>query len=498
MRYVGILDKKEERDLTTDHRDLALQWRRTKIIATLGPASDSPAVINKLLEAGVDVVRLNMSHGDHEGHRKLFTKVRVAAKRAKKHIAIVMDLCGPKIRVGHFAQGQITLIKNQLVTVTCRNVVGSGTLIPSQYRKLHKDVREGERVLLDDGNLELCVESINDTEVSCRVVHGGVLKDHKGMNLPDSDVSTPAFTDKDKKDALLAMELEADFVALSFVRSGKDISRLMRYMERHGEPIPVISKIERPEAVENYDEILKQSYGIMIARGDLGVELPAEKVPLIQSDLIKRARNASVPVIVATQMLESMITHSRPTRAEVGDVANAAYTSADAVMLSGETASGQYPVEAVQTMVKVVHEIERHQWHKGYYGNTAQVDRRKAEFSIREAFAHAALELARDLKLHAIIVPTGSGTTARVLSAHRTTAPMVGICAQLNVCRRLSLNWGVIPVFLETPEHQNWRDLCGRVAKHSDLTKPGHTVLVVAGFNDDPGLNEPVLKMLNL
>ena len=483
---------------TSNHEELALQWRRTKIIATLGPASDSPAVINQLLKAGVDVVRLNMSHGDHESHRKLFAKVRAAAQRSKRHIAIVMDLCGPKIRVGHFAQGRITLKDGQLVTVTCRKVTGSEALIPSQYRKLHKDVKKGERILLDDGNLELCVVSIKDTEVTCRVVHGGVLSDHKGMNLPDSDLSTSAFTNKDKKDVLLAIELGADFVALSFVRSGKDVSRLTRYMARHGEPIPVISKIERPEAVENYDEILTQSYGIMIARGDLGIELPAEKVPLIQYDLIQRARRAYVPVIVATQMLESMMTHSRPTRAEVGDVANAAYTSADAVMLSGETASGRYPVEAVQTMVKVVHEIERHQWHEGRYGSMVHVDRRKTDFSIREAIAHAALELARDLKLHAIIVPTGSGTTARVLSAHRTTAPMVGVCALQIICRRLSLHWGVIPVHLETLKHQNWRDLCHRVAKHSELTKPGHAVLIVAGFNDDPSLNEPVLKMLSL
>jgi pyruvate kinase len=325
-----------------------------------------------------------------------------------------------------------------------------------------------------------------------------VLKDNKGMNLPDSNVSTPAFTDKDKNDVLLAMELGADFVALSFVRSAKDVTRLSRYMQRHGEAIPVISKIERPEAVENIDDILAVSYGIMVARGDLGIELPAEKVPMIQRDLIKRARRAYVPVIVATQMLESMITHSRPTRAEVGDVASATHSSADAVMLSGETASGAYPVEAVHTMVKVVREIERHQWHEGQYGSAVFADRRKTDFTSREAIAHAAVELARDLKLHAIIVPTMSGTTACVLSAHRTTAPMVGVCSRPEICRRLALHWGVVSIHSTIPDHQGWRDLCQRMSAQCDLTKPGHTVLVVSGFNDDPRLNEPMLKMISL
>ena len=481
-----------------NHEILALQWRRTKIIATLGPASDSPAMINKLLDAGVNVVRLNMSHGDHDGHRTLFKRVRAAAKRQKKNVAILMDLCGPKIRVGKFSDGKISLSKDQLVTVTCRNVTGDDGLIPSQYRQLHKDVKKGERVLLDDGNLELCVLSIKDTEVKCRVVHGGVLKDKKGMNLPDSNLSTTAFTEKDKKDALLAMELGADFVALSFVRNAGDITRLTRFMNKHGEAIPVISKIERPEAVENIDEILVESYGIMVARGDLGIELPAEQVPMIQRDLIKRARLAYVPVIVATQMLESMVTHSRPTRAEVGDVASAAHSSADAVMLSAETASGAYPVEAVQTMVKVVSEIERHQWKDGRYGSQVFADRQKSGFSNREAVAHAALELVRNLKLQAIIVPTHSGTTAHVLAAHRTTAPMVGVCFHETICRRLSLHWGVIPVLLATPDHENWRDMCRRIDEQCELVLPGHTVLVVAGFNADPALNEPVLKMMNL
>lgn len=481
-----------------DQKKIALKWRRTKIIATLGPASNTPAEIDRLLKAGVNVVRLNMSHGDHAGHRQLFARVRAAAERAGQHVAILMDLCGPKIRVGRFPEGGIRLAAGQKITVTCRNVLGGTALIPSQYRQLHKDVKKGERILLDDGNLELRVLSVSGREVQCRVVHGGPLQDHKGMNLPDSTLSTPAFTGKDKVDALLAIELQADFVALSFVRNAGDVSRLQRYMKRNGGEIPVISKIERPEAVDNIDEILHQSYGIMVARGDLGIELPAEKVPLIQRELINKARRAHVPVIVATQMLESMISHSRPTRAEVGDVAHAAETSADAVMLSAETASGQYPLQAVQTMDRVLRETERHQWEEGRFGSAVFGDRRKGDYSIRSAIAHAAQALSADLQLQAMIIPTGTGTTARVLAAHRGVAPMVGVCERPSICRRLSLHWGIVPVFRVRPSIEDWRKLCADINPYCGLTKPRHAVLVVSGFHDDPRLNEPVLKLLSL
>ncbi len=481
-----------------DQERIALKWRRTKIVATLGPASESEADIRRLLKAGVDVVRLNMSHGDHDGHRELFARVRGVAEGLDRHVAILMDLCGPKIRVGRFRDGMIELRDGQRVIVTSRDVAGEEGLIPSQYRKLHKDVKRGERILLDDGNLELRVLSVKGTEVSCRVVHGGPLKDHKGMNLPDSSLSTPAFTDKDKADALLAMELGADFLALSFVRGAADVARLQRFMKRNGDEIPVVSKIERPEAVANIDEILRQSYAIMVARGDLGIELPAEQVPLIQRELINKARLAHVPVIVATQMLESMIGHSRPTRAEVGDVANAAETGTDAVMLSAETASGQYPLRAVQIMDRVLRETERHQWHEGRFGSALFSDRRKSDYSFREAIAHAAQTLSSDLKLQAMVIPTHSGTTARVLAAHRAIAPMVGVCDRAAICRRLSLHWGIVPVHRERPAIEDWRQLCADINPHTGLTRPGHAVLVVSGFHDDPRRNEPVLKLMSL
>lgn len=477
---------------------IALQVRRTKIVATLGPASNSSTKLDALLRAGVNVVRLNMSHGDYQSHRRLLEKIRTAAKKAQQHVAIIMDLCGPKIRVGEFPEGNIQLYRGKKVTVTCRKLMGDQTTIPSQYSNLYKDVSKADRILLDDGNLELKVLGVTGKEILCRVVYGGVLKDHKGMNLPDSNISAPSFTNKDKRDALFAMESDVDFVALSFVRSGKDVKRLSRYMKQHGHGIPIISKIEKPEAITNIDDILDCSYGIMIARGDLGIELPAERVPLIQQDLIQLARGKHVPVIVATQMLESMITHSRPTRAEVGDVANAALLGADAVMLSGETASGQHPVAAVQIMNRVLREIERKQWKQGQFISGTGYTSNKKRHSIREAVAHASVELARDLALQAIVVPTLSGTTARIVSAHRTMAPMIGVCTDIVTCRRLSLHWGIIPVYLSQSQTQDWRQLCHQISEQCDAVKPGHAVLIVADFNDEPMLNAPVLKILQL
>lgn len=481
-----------------DTEHIALNWRRTKIIATFGPASSTPEMIDALLAAGVDLVRLNMSHGDHAGHRAMVERIRAAAARANSHIAILMDLCGPKIRVGRFEGSGIDLKRGEKVTVTTAAVTGRAGLIPSQYKSIAKDVTVGERILLDDGKLELRVLTSNGKDVQCEVVQGGRLTDNKGMNLPDSNLSTAALTNKDKRDAELAIELGVDFLALSFVREAKDVQQLQRFLGKHKADIPVISKIERPEAVEHMDEIIEVSYGIMVARGDLGIELPAEQVPLIQRELIERARQRAVPVIVATQMLESMLTAARPTRAEVGDVANAALTSADAVMLSGETASGKFPVEAVQTMDRILREIENHQWHTGKFVSEAIQDRHTKTHSSREAVGHAAVELARDLRLAALIIPTLSGTTARIMSAHRATAPMFGVTSREVVCRRIALHWGIVPMLVADADTHDWKHLCERVAAQSAIAREGHKVLVIAGFSDDPKQNEPVMKILHL
>jgi len=486
-----------ETSSATKNASAHLQWRRTKIIATLGPASQKIATIEKLLQLDVNAFRLNMSHGDHDSHRQLVSRIRRTAKRLDKHVAIIMDLCGPKIRVGKFENDAIDLEEGTKVVITSRQVIGKAGLISSQYRQLHKDARPGERILLDDGNLELKVSSIKDTEVHCNVIYGGLLKNHKGMNLPDSLLSTPSFTAKDKEDALLAVQADVDFIALSFVRNAADVQTLQRYLKKQNAEIPIIAKIEKPEAIDNIDEILEASYGIMIARGDLGIELPAESVPLLQQKLIQKAREYDRPVIVATQMLESMIYAARPTRAEVGDVANAAIGSADAVMLSGETASGKFPVKAVETMDRILREIENHQWQNKSFGQRI-AESSKGEFPVREAVARAALNLANDLKLQGIIIPTRSGTTARILAAARPSAPCIGVCSSEKVNRSLALHWGVVPVQVNEPSTHDWRALCTIISDKCNLTQSGHTVLLVSGFNHDPQLNEPVMKILQV
>ncbi len=482
-----------------EEQEAALRWRRTKIIATLGPASATPEIIETLINTGVDAFRINMSHGEHDTHRLAVKQVREAAQRCHKHIAIIMDLCGPKIRAGKFENGQIELNNGDEVIVTCRDVIGEAGLIPSQYHHLHQDINIGERILLDDGNLELIALSVDDTDIRCRVIHGGTLSNNKGMNLPDSNLSTPSFTDKDRRDAKLAIELESDFLALSFVRSADDVLRLKAFIEQHGADTAIISKIEKPEAVTNIKEILEASYAIMVARGDLGIEIPAERVPLLQHDLIQLARHYNRPVIVATQMLESMIQHSRPTRAEVGDVANAALSSTDAVMLSGETAAGRHPIMAVETMDRVLHEIEAHQWRQNSFGVSSENSTHEPTImTIREAVASATIDLAHNLKLQGIIIPTGTGTTPRIISASRPSALCISVCPSNQVNQKMALHWGVVPVLVDEIQTHDWRKLCDVINAQINLIQSGHTVLLVSGFNDDPARNAPVMKILTL
>jgi pyruvate kinase len=477
-------------------KKVSLRWRRTKIIATIGPASDSENKINELIKSGVDIFRLNMSHGDHQYHKKIFKRIRACSKKQEKHSAILMDLCGPKIRTGKFENNSIVLKSKAVVIISCSKKIGTDGLIISQYKKLCDDVKKGERILLDDGNLECQVESIKGKDVICRVVYGGVLKNNKGINLPDSTVSAPSLTQKDKNDVKLAMDLKADFVALSFVRNAKEIESLKRYMQRTNIEIPIIAKIEKPEAVENIDSIIKSSYGVMIARGDLGIELPAEEVPLIQKKIIHKARINNRPVIVATQMMESMINNARPTRAEVGDVASAAMSSADAVMLSGETAAGKYPVKTVRMMDKILREIENDQWASGLFGE--QLNYGNDIPSPRRAVSHAANTLANELKLQGILVPTRSGITAAVLSAGRPASPLLGASESLQTCQKLSLHWGIIPFHINSKKVRNWNVLSQHISQRCRLTKTGNRVLLVSGFRDNDDLSEPVLKIIRI
>lgn len=475
-----------------------LHWRRTRIIATLGPASNSEKKIASLMQAGVNVFRLNMSHGTHEEHRLLAEKIRKISNYRKAHAAILVDLCGPKIRVGVFENEFIEIKQGEIVTISCSEVLGREGLITSQYKSLYKDVKKDQRILLDDGKLELKVISIEEKNILCEVIYGGILSSKKGLNLPDTKISTPSFTPKDRKDTLLAIEIEADFIALSFVRDEKCIKKLKRFIAKAQSDIPVIAKIEKPEAIFHIDGILKEADGIMVARGDLGIEMPAQQVPLIQKDLINKARLHAKPVIVATQMLESMITNSRATRAEVGDVATAALSSADAVMLSAETASGKYPVLAVEMMDSILREIEAYQWQHDSFGETefeACVEELELD---RKAVARVVNSLADELKLQGIVVPTRSGETAKVLSADRPSAPLIGVSSNERICRRLSLNWGVVPIHIEEEFTHDWQALCDMAFSMCELGNTGKRVLIVSGFSDKPELNEPVLKIIRI
>jgi pyruvate kinase len=470
-----------------------LHRRRTKIVATVGPASRDPAVLESLVRAGVNVFRLNLSHGEQDEHRINFERIRAAATAVGEPVAILADLCGPKIRVGRFGGGRITLDIGQRVTVTTRDVQGGPGLIPSQYAALAEDVRPGDRILLDDGMLELLVETVAGSEVLCTVTAGGILKDRKGMNLPGVFVSSPALTDKDREDARFAMALGVDFLALSFVRHPRDVAELKELIASAGATTPVIAKIEKPEALDAIDEILDAADGLMVARGDLGVELAPEAVPIVQQDLVRRARLKNKPIIVATQMLESMVEHPRPTRAEVSDVSHAVFAGADAVMLSAETASGAYPIKAVEMMDRVARQVEGWQWIEGAFRSITEGEReRPAPLSLREAVARTTAQLSRDLQVRAVVVRTQKGTSATVVSATRPAAPVIALTMDPRVCRRLNLLWGVIPHRIEQSEFDRPQVVARRLACELNLAEEGQNILLLAGF----GKGEPMITVL--
>ncbi len=478
-----------------------LKYRRTKIVATLGPSSQDKETIERLVEAGVDVFRLNMSHGDHDTHRRTYELVRAAANRRRRPTAILLDLCGPKIRVGTFRNGSIPLVSGRTVTVTTRDVVGDEGLIPSHYQALPSDVKPGDRILLDDGSLELRVHAVSGTEVSCRVEVGGELKDHKGMNLPGVDLSAPSLTDKDREDARFALELGADFLALSFVRRASDVVELKELVDESGKRAGIVAKIERPEALAEIDGIADASNAIMIARGDLGVELPPQTVPLIQSQLIDLARNRAKPVIVATQMLESMVNQNLPTRAEVSDVAYAVRSGADAVMLSAETAAGKYPIAAVKMMDTIARQTEAYIWHRSAFLGLALPDGsedRAHPVAVEDAMAKSTAQLSRDLRVRSILVISRSGRTAAVISASRPAAPIVTTSPDPATCRASALLWGVIPVVVEPRELEHPGKLGRRIARELDFGTEGQKLLVVRGFGNDPARDMPSVTVVTI
>ncbi|MBZ4418545.1 pyruvate kinase [Myxococcus sp. RHSTA-1-4] len=454
--------------------------RKAKIICTLGPSSDTPEVIEGLIRAGMNVARLNFSHGTHEEHRQRVATIRKVAKRLGMPVAILQDIQGPKIRLGKFEGGQLTVKTGQTVTVTTRAVVGQGTVIPTPIKSLVKDVVRGDDVLLDDGRVRLRVLKVSGPDVTCRVEVGGLLKDKKGLNLPGSPMSVPTITRKDAEDLAFGQEVGVDYVALSFVRTAADIHKAREHVKKN--KTPLIAKIEKPQAVECLEAIAAAADGIMVARGDLGVEMPLEQLPAIQKRMVREVNRQGGLVIVATEMLESMVGNPRPTRAEVSDVANAILDGADAVMLSGETAAGRYPTEAAATMARIVEETER-----GVVRHLHHSPFERSE-DLGTGVAAAAVAAATQLNIETIVAYTESGHTARLISEFRPQARIIGLTPNEATVNRMALYWGVTGhqvgrVTSTDAMLRQVRKLC-----HAEgICKPGTPVVVVAGVP----LNEP-------
>ncbi|MFA5129152.1 MAG: pyruvate kinase [Patescibacteria group bacterium] len=458
--------------------------KRTKIVCTIGPVSEKPAILKKMIKAGMNVARLNFSHGTHAWHGKVIKIIRKISKESGQPVGIIADLQGPRIRVGELPTAGVKLNPKEKITLTT-NLKNAKNKIPVTYANLHKDLSSGNRILLDEGLLELKVLKILGRDIFCEVVVGGILTSHKGINLPDSSVSLPPLTEKDKDDLLFAVKEGVDWVALSFVSRASEIYDL-RYLTRSLEkklklpknaPIKIIAKIEKHEAVKNLDEILEAVDGIMIARGDLGIETPAEDVPLWQKKIIDKCLAVAKPVIVATQMLDSMIRKPRPTRAEVSDVANAVIDHTDAVMLSGETASGLYPLLAVETMAKIVSETE-----KSIYDDLVMAGIVKKIKNIDDAVSQVAKILSKTVEAKAILAASLSGYAGRIVARYRPELPILVTTDNLRVQRQLTLSWGVIPFVL--PSCRSVEELVDRsigYIKKNKFVARGEKIIIIAG-----------------
>ena len=417
-------------------------YGKTKIVCTLGPASSTVDVIEKMIRAGMDVVRLNFSHGTHEEHRAAMKAVREAAERAGEPIAILQDLQGPKIRTGKLASPEVRLVDGAKFIITINEIAGNAERVYTTYQNLPKDVKPGDTILMDDGLLQLKVLSSTATDVVTEVVHGGILKEHKGINLPGVSVSAPSLTDKDIEDLEFGIANDIDYVALSFVRTGDDIRRLREFIIAKidkGKKLPIIAKIEKREALDNIDEIIREADAIMVARGDLGVECATEDVPIAQKMICKKANAAGKPVIIATQMLESMIENPRPTRAEANDVANGVLDGADAVMLSGETSVGKYVVEVVRTMDLIIRRAEEE--YRDQLDLADEAGEKQAE--VFKAIGRAACVLAKQIGAAAIVPITHSGETAKTIAKYRPYGKIIAVTDRERIRRRLNLVWGV-------------------------------------------------------
>jgi pyruvate kinase len=450
--------------------------RRTKIVATIGPATESAEVLRRLIEAGATTFRLNFSHGDHSEHARRIATIRAVAHELGVHIGILQDLQGPKIRLGRFAGGPITLARGDSFSLTCREVGCGQQIATVTYDRLADEVPPGSRILLDDGRVEMVVEAVDQPgqTLHCRVSVGGVLSNNKGVNFPDVQLSIRALTDKDRIDLAFGLQQGVDWVALSFVRNPSDMQEIRELIRSQGHSTPVVAKIEKFEAIDSIDAILPLCDGVMVARGDLGVEMPAEEVPLLQKELIRKANSLGIPIITATQMLDSMASCPRPTRAEVSDVANAILDGTDAVMLSNETAVGDYPVEAVATMAQIARRIERDYPQRVLDSHMAT--------TIPNAICQAVSSIARQLNAAAILPLTKSGSTARNVSKFRPSTPILAITHEVQVARQLQLVWGVNPLLVaEQVNTGSTFNVAMGVAQNLGLLREGDLVVQTQG-----------------
>ena len=455
--------------------------RKTKIVCTLGPSTQDDKILKRLMLEGLDVARFNFSHGTHESHKENFDRVDRLRKELGLPVAALLDTKGPEVRVCQFKEGKIHLNKGETFTLTSRDVEGTQEIVSVTYKNLPKDVKEGGRILLDDGLIELIVEKIVDgTDIVCKIMNNGDLSNNKGVNLPDTRLSMPYLSEKDKSDIIFGIQTGYDFIAASFVRCAEDVFEIRKILEEHNcHSIRIISKIENQEGVDNIDEIIRVSDGIMVARGDMGVEIPGEEVPAIQKMIIKKTVAVGKQVITATQMLDSMMKNPRATRAEISDVANAIYDGTSAIMLSGETAAGAYPVESVQTMVRIALKTEADiDYVKRFNEKGGDVSS-----NVTSAISHATCSTAHDLNAAAIVTVTKSGRTARMISKFRPNCPILGCTTSESVYRHMNLMWGVKPLLMD--EKQDSEELFAEaleVAEQTGMINKGELVVITSGL----------------
>ncbi len=470
--------------------------RKTKIVCTIGPASESEEILQELMEAGMNVARLNFSHGDHKSHGEKLERIRKVSRKLQLPVAVLLDTKGPEIRLGDFAEGRAVLQKGQKFTLTTEEITGTAERASISYKNLVNDVKPGASILVDDGLIGLTVDEVTETDIVCTVLNGGPVSNHKGINVPGTVLTMPYLNEKDRADILFGCKMGFDFIAASFVRCKQDILDIKAILKENNSRIQVIAKIENLQGIENLEEILEAADGIMVARGDMGVEIPMEEVPIVQKRMIRQAVMAGKHVITATQMLDSMIQHPRPTRAEITDVANAIYDGTTAIMLSGETASGSYPVEAVRTMARIAKRTEED---IDYMVRLRRPGDNMPARDITSSICHATCHVASELNVKAIITVTMSGFTSAMIARYKPQCPIIGCTTGRLVWRQMNLQWGVKPLLIaeESIAEDLFREAIA-AAEDAGYVKKGDTVVLTAGVPLGVSGNTNMLRVVEV